>query len=119
MIAQSKPEGRLIIAMGMGVADTPAEAAQGAVEQAQMQSTLNILDALDVTEMRVKASIGLQSPKAVRAQDITIGLSDAAEVVLVKGGQDVADAQSGKTTHVAVAAVEVFLPKQAGWMLKS
>ncbi len=115
----AKAEGRLIIAMGMGVATTTAAAAQAAVDQALMQSSLNIVTALKIapSDMRVKANIGVQTPEALSGRDITVALEGSAEVNLVKGGQDVVCPQTGARSVVAVAAVEVFLPKQTGWSL--
>ena len=106
---------RLIIAMGMGVsAESLAQAAQKAVDQALMHASLDILKTLEIApeDVLVKATIGVQTPEALAASDVTVALPGTAEIIIVMGGQAGAN-------HVATAAVEVFLPKQTGWKLKA
>ena len=113
-------EKRIILEMGTGndlYGQDYTKAARRAVQDALHHSSITLFAKLgiDHSEMRVEVTIGVQQPEAVDcnrvAQDLPRG---RASVRAVKGGLDVADAEEG-TRHVsATAAVEAWLPDQAG-----
>ncbi len=109
-------EQRLIIEMAQGVdlhGCDDTKAARRAVEQALQGASLPIFGTLGVDRdtMRVVVHIGAPRPEAVDV-DVIAGLLPygSVEVVAEKGGLDVPVA--GDVAVMAVAAIEVFLPKR-------
>lgn len=113
---------RFIIEMGMGNdlhGEDYTKAALRAVEDAFRHSCLPMFEALglDHGDMRVQVTVGVQDPEAVDIQAVAAHLPRGrVEVRVVKGGLNVSDAACGPIV-VATAAVEAFLPAQAGWRL--
>ena len=111
---------RLIIEMGMGNdlhGMDYQKAATRAIEDAIRHSTLPVFLNTDIahTEMRVVVTVGVQEPDKLDTDALTQGLPRGrASVRAVKGGQNVTDPGSGETLVIATAAVEAFLPGQAG-----
>ncbi len=117
-------EGRLIIAMGMGTDTTGKDvgaAVQNAVSQALQHSSLTILKNLDVApqDVRVKVTLGVPDVAKVTPDHVVIPFAASAEIVVVDGGMEVVDPENGARQFVASAAIEVFLPKQKGWRLRT
>ncbi|QDI77589.1 MULTISPECIES: Lin0512 family protein [Leisingera] len=113
-------EKRIILEMGTGndlYGQDYTKAARRAVQDALHHSSITLFSKLGVdhSEMRVEVTIGVQQPDAVDcelvAQDLPRG---RARVRAVKGGLDVEDAVEGSRHVVATAAVEAWLPDQAG-----
>ncbi|UWQ83437.1 Lin0512 family protein [Leisingera caerulea] len=113
-------EKRIILEMGTGndlYGQDYTKAARRAVQDALHHSSITLFSKLrlDHSEMRVEVTIGVQQPEAVDcnlvAQDLPRG---RASVQAVKGGLDVADAEEGTRHVIATAAVEAWLPDQAG-----
>ncbi|PUB15408.1 uncharacterized protein (TIGR02058 family) [Yoonia sediminilitoris] len=113
-------EQRIIIEMGMGNdlhGMDYQKAARRAIEDAIRHSTLPIFQSinLDHTEMRVQVTVGVQEPDKLDAAALTAGLPRGrATVQAVKGGLNIPNHETGDTAVVATAAVEAFLPSQAG-----
>ena len=118
-------EGRLIIEMGMGndmYGQDYTKAAARAIEDAIRHSSLPIFEATGLSHdrMRVAVTIGVQDPDAVDCAALAAKLPRGrAEVRAVKGGLDVENLDSGGVIVIAQAAVEAFLPKQTGWILRN
>lgn len=113
-------EKRIILEMGTGndlYGQDYTKAARRAVQDALHHSSITLFAKLgiDHSEMRVDVTIGVQKPEAVNcdlvAQDLPRG---RASVRAVKGGLDVEDAEAGTRHVVATAAIEAWLPDQAG-----
>ncbi|WP_435661410.1 Lin0512 family protein [Leisingera caerulea] len=113
-------EKRIILEMGTGndlYGQDYTKAARRAVQDALHHSSITLFSKLrlDHSEMRVEVTIGVQQPEAVDcnrvAQDLPRG---RASVQAVKGGLDVEDAEEGTRHVIATAAVEAWLPDQAG-----
>ncbi|SFN92408.1 conserved hypothetical protein [Roseovarius lutimaris] len=115
---------RFIIEMGMGNdlhGMDYQKAATRAIEDAIRHSTLPIFLNTEIahTEMRVAVTVGVQEPDKLDTEALTKGLPRGrAQVRAVSGGQNVTDPCSGETLVIATAAVEAFLPGQAGkWQM--
>jgi len=115
---------RFIIEMGMGNdlhGMDYQKAATRAIEDAIRHSTLPIFLNTEIahTEMRVAVTVGVQEPDKLDTDALTKGLPRGrAQVRAVRGGQNVTDPGSGETLVIATAAVEAFLPGQAGkWQM--
>ena len=113
-------EQRIIIEMGMGNdlhGMDYQKAAARAIEDAIRHSTLPIFDSIDLahTEMRVQVTVAVQNPDQIDADALKSGLPRGqATVSVVKGGLNIPNPETGETAVVATAAVEAFLPSQAG-----
>ena len=111
---------RFIIEMGMGndqYGQDYTKAAARAIEDAIRHSAIPLFEATGVSHdaMRVTVTIGVQKPDAVDCAALAERLPRGqAEVKAVFGGLDVTNPDTGKTLVIASAAVEAFLPKQAG-----
>jgi uncharacterized protein (TIGR02058 family) len=101
--------------MGMGndlYGEDYTKAACRAVEDAIRHSSLILFRSLgfDHANMQVRVTIGVQQPAqvdtAVVAQKLPRG---KAEVIAVKGGLNVIDAENNSSSVVATAAVEAYL----------
>ncbi|SFD64056.1 Lin0512 family protein [Roseivivax sediminis] len=109
---------RLILEMGMGVdvhGRDYMKAARRAISDALRHSSLPLLDAegIDHRDMRVVATIGVQSPDALDTAALAEELPRGrAEVRAVFGGLDSTDPATGEVVVIAQAAVEAFLPKR-------
>ncbi len=109
---------RFIIEMGMGNdlhGMDYQKAARRAIEDAFRHSTLPIFEAtgLDHTEMRVQVTVGVQDPGMLDTDALASLLPRGrASVTAVRGGQNVANPETGETLVIATAAVEAFLPFQ-------
>jgi uncharacterized protein (TIGR02058 family) len=115
---------RFIIEMGMGNdlhGMDYQKAATRAIEDAIRHSTLPIFLNTDIahTEMLVVVTVGVQEPDKLDKSALQAGLPRGrASVRAVKGGQNVTDPGNGETLVIATAAVEAFLPEQAGkWQM--
>ena len=111
---------RFIIEMGMGndqYGMDYTKAARRAIEDAIRHSSIPLFDATDLPHdmMRVQVTIGVCEPDKVDC-DALIGQlpRGRATVTAVEGGLNVTNPDSGSTLVIATAAVEAFLPKQAG-----
>ncbi|MEJ6402947.1 Lin0512 family protein [Yoonia sp. 2307UL14-13] len=113
-------EQRIIIEMGMGNdlhGMDYQKAARRAIEDAIRHSTLPIFPSigLDHRDMRVQVTIAVQEPDKIDADALKSGLPRGrAAVSVVKGGLNVPNDETGDTAVIATAAVEAFLPSQAG-----
>ena len=113
-------EQRVIIEMGMGNDLHGMDyqtAARRAIEDAIRHSTLPIFQSIDMphTEMRVQVTVGVQEPDKIDTEALKPGLPRGrAEVSVVKGGLNIPTPETGDAAVVATAAVEAFLPSQAG-----
>lgn len=109
-------EQRLIIEMAQGIdlhGRDDTKAARRAVEQALQGASLPIFGTLGVDRetMRVVVHIAVPRPNAVDVDVIAALLPyGTVEVVVEAGGLDVPVA--GDVAVMAVAAIEVFLPKR-------
>ncbi len=106
---------RIILEMGMGndlYGEDYTKAACRAVEDAIHHSSLIIFRSLgfDQADMQVKVTIGVQQPDRVVTSIVAQKLPRGkAEVVAVKGGLNVVDAENNTCSVVATAAVEAYL----------
>lgn len=113
-------EKRIILEMGTGndlYGQDYTKAARRAVQDALHHSSITLFAKLgmDHSEMRVEVTIGVQQPDAVDCELVARDLPRGrARVQAVKGGLDVEDAVEGSRHVVATAAVEAWLPDQAG-----
>jgi uncharacterized protein (TIGR02058 family) len=117
-------ERRVILEMGAGndlYGGDYTKAACRAVQDAIHHSSLVLFRslAIDHQTMRVKVTIGVQRPEQVDAQRVAQELPRGrAEVEVVLGGQDVHDPIQQTTHVIASAAIEAFVPIEAGrWRL--
>lgn len=111
---------RIIIEMGMGNdlhGMDYQKAARRAIEDAFRHSTLPIFQStgLSTDAMRVQVTVGVQEPDTLD----TAALADMlprgrATVTATLGGQNVFNPENGETAVIATAAIEAFLPSQAG-----
>lgn len=112
-------EQRIILEMGMGndlYGQDYTKAARRAVQDALHHSSITLFSKLGIDhgDMRVKVTIGVQSPEKVDCALVAADLPRGrAEVEAVLGGQDVVDDAAGTRHVVATAAIEAFLPSQA------
>lgn len=113
-------EQRIILEMGMGndlYGQDYTKAARRAVQDALHNSSITLFSTLgiDHAEMRVRVTIGVQSPDQVDCDLVAADLPRGkAEVRAVLGGQDVVDKAAGTRHVVATAAIEAFVPSQLG-----
>ncbi|OED49461.1 Lin0512 family protein [Leisingera sp. S232] len=113
-------EKRIILEMGMGndlYGQDYTKAARRAVQDALHHSSITLFSKLgiDHSEMRVDVTIGVQQPEAVDCDLVATDLPRGrASVRAVKGGLDVEDAAAETRHVVATAAIEAWLPDQAG-----
>ena len=118
-------EKRIILEMGTGndlYGQDYTKAARRAVQDALHHSSITLFSKLgiDHADMRVQVTIGVQQPEEVDCDLIADDLPRGrAEVVAVKGGLDVVDDAAGTRHVVATAAIEAFLPDQAGKYVQS
>ena len=116
---------RLIVEMGMGVdlhGRDYTKAACRAVEDALRHSSMPILRniAFAPGDRQVRVTIGVAEPDAVDRDAVAARLpNEGVEIIVTLGGMDVADASYGEGHVIASAAVELFLPPQPGWRLRS
>ena len=106
---------RIILEMGMGndlYGEDYTKAACRAVEDAIRHSSLILFRSLgfDHADMQVKVTIGVQHPDRVVTSIVAKKLPRGkVEVVAVKGGLNVVDAENNTCSVVATAAVEAYL----------
>ena len=118
-------EQRMIIEMGMGndqYGQDYTKAAARAIEDAIRHSSLPIFEATGLThdQMQVRVTIGVQAPDAVDCASLVSKLPRGlATVKAVKGGLNVPNPETGGLIVIASAAVEAFLPRQTGWVLRN
>ena len=111
---------RFIIEMGIGndqYGQDYTKAAARAIEDAIRHSAIPMFAALDMNheDMRVQVTVGVQNPDAVDCTALAAKLPRGrAEVIAVHGGLDVTNPDDGNVIVMATAAVEAFLPSQAG-----
>jgi len=117
-------EGRMIIEMGMGndqYGQDYTKAAARAIEDAIRHSSLPIFAATGLSHdvMRVQVTVGVQDPSAVDCDALVSKLPRGrVTVTAVQGGLNVPNPETGGLIVIASAAVEAFLPKQTGWVLR-
>ena len=110
---------RFIIEMGMGNdlhGMDYQKAAARAIEDAFRHSSIPMFSALNMphADMRVHVTVGVQEPEKLDTAALADKLPRGrATVAAVKGGQNVPN-PDGDTIVIATAAVEAFLPSQAG-----
>lgn len=123
MSGSGPSERRVILEMGSGTdlhGRDYTKAAIRAVEDAIRHSSLPLLESLglDHTAMQVQVTVAVAEPSAVDAARIAAHLPRGrVEVRVVAGGLDSTNPETGEIAVVAAAAVEAFLPPQAGWRL--
>ncbi len=111
---------RFIIEMGMGndqYGMDYTKAAARAIEDAIRHSSIPLFEAtgLPHDQMRVQVTVGVAEPDKVDCAELAKGLPRGrATVTAVEGGLNVTNPDSGATLVIATAAVEAFLPRQAG-----
>ena len=111
---------RIIIEMGMGNdlhGMDYQKAARRAIEDAIRHSTLPIFESIgmDHKDMRVQVTVAVQDPDKIDPEALKVGLPRGrAEIRVTKGGLNIPNPETGDTAVVATAAVEAFLPSQAG-----
>ncbi|UWR00922.1 Lin0512 family protein [Rhodobacteraceae bacterium S2214] len=109
---------RVIIEMGMGNdlhGMDYQKAAKRAIEDAFRHSTLPLFQSIDLQTdtMRVQVTVGVQEPDKLDTEALAEMLPRGrAAVTAIKGGQNVANAETGDTVVIATAAIEAFLPSQ-------
>lgn len=120
------PEKRIILEMGTGndlYGGDYTKAACRAVHDALHHSSIVLFRSLGYqhTQMRVQVTIGVQQPDKVDVAAVQAELPRGrASVSVVHGGLDVHDRDNDTTHVVATAAVEAFLPIEAGeWRLSA
>ena len=76
---------------------------------------------MDHTRMRVQVTIAVQEPDKVDTAVVAAELPRGrAEVRAVRGGLNVHDAENGTTHVIATAAIEAWVPVDAGaWRLSA
>lgn len=113
-------ERRFILEMGQGVSlhgMDATKAAIRAVEDALRHSSLSVLATCGIgaAQMRVAVTVAVPRPEEVDAAAVAAALPHGrAEVRAVAGGLEIPEATGGGAHLIAVAAVEAFLPDQAG-----
>ena len=106
---------RIILEMGMGndlYGEDYTKAACRAVEDAIRHSSLILFRSLgfDHADMQVRVTIGVQHPDRVVTSIVAQKLPRGkAEVVAVRGGLNIVDAENNTCSVVATAAVEAYL----------
>lgn len=117
-------EKRVILEMGSGndlYGQDYTKAACRAVQDALHHSSILLFRSLgiDHRQMRVHVTIGVQRPDRVDTAVVAAELPRGyAEVVAVRGGLDVHDAELGITHVLASAAIEAYVPiDDARWRL--
>lgn len=117
-------EKRIILEMGTGndlYGMDYTKAACRAVHDALHHSSIVLFKSLgyDHRDMRVQVTIGVQEPDKVDLARVTAELPRGrAEVRAVLGGLNVHDPEQDTTHVIAAAAIEAFLPIEAGrWQL--
>ncbi len=117
-------EVRVILEMGTGndlYGRDYTKAARRAVQDALRHSSITLFSTLglDHEKMRVEVTVAVQNPGAVDTDLVASDLPRGkARVRAVVGGLDVIDTASGIHHVIATAAVEAFIPDQAGqWKL--
>jgi uncharacterized protein (TIGR02058 family) len=110
---------RFILEMGMGNdlhGMDYQKAAARAIESAFRRSTIPMFETTGLShdEMRVHVTVGVQDPGALDCDSLAALLPRGrATVRAVRGGQNVANPETGDTIVIATAAVEAFLPDQS------
>lgn len=119
-------EKRIILEMGTGndlYGMDYTKAACRAVHDALHHSSIVLFKSLgyDHRDMRVQVTIGVQEPDKVDLATVTAELPRGrAEVRAVLGGLNVHDPEQDTTHVIAAAAIEAFLPIEAGrWQLST
>ena len=113
-------EKRVILEMGSGndlYGADYTKAAIRAVEDAFRHSSLTLFRSLgiDHAKMRVVVTVGVQKPEAVDTAKVVATLPrGVATVHAVHGGLDVEDPDTSTPHVIATAAMEAFVPDQAG-----
>ncbi len=113
-------EKRIILEMGTGndlYGQDYTKAARRAVQDALHHSSITLFSELGIDhgEMRVEVTIGVQNPDAVDCNLVAADLPRGrARVRSVFGGLDVAGADGTAPHVIATAAIEAWLPDQAG-----
>lgn len=112
-------ERRIILETGSGndlYGEDYTKAACRAVQDALHHSSIVLFRSLgiDHSQMRVKVTIGVQTPDKVDTAIVAAELPRGrAEVTAVRGGLNVHDAELGTTHVIATAAVEAYVPIDA------
>ncbi len=111
---------RFIIEMGMGndqYGQDYTKAAARAIEDAIRHSSIPMFDALDIShdDMEVRVTLGAQEPEKIDTDALIAKLPRGrASVTATHGGLNVTNPDTGNTLVIVQAAVEAFLPLQAG-----
>ena len=109
-------EHRIILEMGTGndlYGLDYSKAAKRAIQDALHHSSIVMFKSLNIPheEMRVQVTIGVQKPEMLDIAALTAELPRGrAQVIAVKGGLDVHDAENDQTHVIATAAIEAFVP---------
>ncbi|MEP3846417.1 MAG: Lin0512 family protein [Paracoccaceae bacterium] len=115
-------EQRLIIEMGQGIdlhGKDATKAARRAVEDAMRGSSLPIFGStgLNPKDMRVQVTVAVPTPSDVDCDAVAKTLPyGSVSVRAVQGGMQVPARDD--PVLMAMASVEVFLPKQTGWKIR-
>ena len=112
---------RIILEMGTGndlYGEDYTKAANRAVQDALHHSSISLFNALgiDSASMQVKVTVGVQEPEKVDTAAVAATLPRGqATVVAVKGGMNVFDEVTNRTTVVATVGVEAWLDIPDKW----
>ena len=115
-------EQRLIIEMGQGIdlhGTDATKAARRAVEDAMRGSSLPIFRSTELSpkDMRVQVTVAVPIPSDVDCDEVAKILPyGSVSVRAIEGGMQVPVADD--PVLMAMASVEVFLPKQSGWKIR-
>ncbi|WP_425038969.1 Lin0512 family protein [Primorskyibacter sp. S187A] len=117
-------EQRLIIQMAQATDATGdmQRAAVRAVKRALSQADIAAPETLGLTSdaVRVCINLGVPEPAAVDAEAlVALNKLGQTDIRITPGGLKVQDSETGAVQIAATAAVEVFLPIQTGWRIKS
>lgn len=115
---------RLIIEIGQGIdlhGQDYTKAAGRAIDDALRHSSLHLVKTLRLPSeaVQVKVTLGVQRPQDVETATLADKFPFGRVMIeAVPGGMDLTH-PDGDTQVVASAAIEVFLPEQTGWRLRS
>jgi uncharacterized protein (TIGR02058 family) len=114
------PKHRVLTEFGMGTSlrrRDYTQAAKRAVQDALWHNSINLAElfGFDKSAMQIDVAVAVQNPMALDCGALVTTLPRGqANMMAVKGGQNVTAPDTGETLVIATAAVEAFLPEQLG-----
>lgn len=112
---------RIILEMGTGndlYGEDYTKAANRAVQDALHHSSISLFPSLDIdsASMQVNVTVGVQQPDKVDTDAVAASLPRGkATVKAVKGGLNLLDEVTGRTTVVATVGIEAWLDIPDRW----